>query len=97
MGPEFSLAMFQFLAGGAGGLVRALVGISKSDTFDPEKFQFQWKKFLFSIAISMIVGQMAGLISGADWRMALLAGYAGSDFLEGLYKIKFMSFFKSPV
>lgn len=92
---ELSLAIFQFLAGGMGGLVRALVGITKSQTFDPEKFQFQWKSFLITIAVSVIVGQMAGLILNADWRMSLLAGYAGSDFLESLYKLRFAQFFKS--
>ena len=38
---------------------------------------------------------MAGLIANADWRMSLLAGYAGSDFLESLYKLKFSQFFKT--
>lgn len=94
MGFDFNMAAVQFLAGGFGGLVRALVGIAKSQTFDPNKFQFQWKQFAFSIIVSMVVGQMSGLIAGADWRMSMLAGYAGSDFLESLYKLKFASFFK---
>lgn len=88
------LAVFQALAGGMGGLVRAIVGITKSQTFDPENFKFQWKGFLITIVVSVIVGQMSGLILNADWRMSLLAGYAGSDFLESLYKLKFSSFFK---
>lgn len=92
---DLNIAAIQFLAGGFGGLVRAMVGITKSQTFDPNKFQFQWKQFAFSIIVAVIVGQMAGLISGADWRMSLLAGYAGSDFIESLYKLKFMQFFKS--
>lgn len=92
---DIQLAAFQFLAGGMGGLVRAIVGITKSQTFDPEKFQFQWKSFLITIIVSMIVGQMAGLIANADWRMSLLAGYAGSDFIEGLYKLRFAQFIKS--
>ncbi|MBI5358361.1 hypothetical protein HZB69_01895 [Candidatus Amesbacteria bacterium] len=77
-----------------GGLVRALVGISKSQTFNPESFKLQWKYFAFSIFISVIVGQMSGLIFNGDWRASLLAGYAGSDFLESLYKLKFAQFFK---
>lgn len=89
------VALFQALAGGMGGLVRALVGITKSQTFNPDTFIFQWKSFLITIVVSIIVGQMAGLIFNADWRMSLLAGYAGSDFIESLYKLKFASFFKA--
>lgn len=89
------LAVFQALAGGLGGLVRAIVGITKSQTFNPDNFKFQWKSFLITIVVSVIVGQMSGLILNADWRMSLLAGYAGSDFLESLYKIKFAQLIKS--
>ncbi|MBI4099539.1 hypothetical protein HY440_00875 [Candidatus Microgenomates bacterium] len=90
----FSVAYFQFLAGGAGGLVRALVGIYKSYAVNPEAFKFDWKYCGISLVISMIVGQMSGLIFNSDWRSSLLAGYAGSDFLESLYKIKFTQFLK---
>lgn len=84
----------QFLAGGLGGLVRGLVGITKAQTFDPDQFKFQWKYFAVTVIVSMIVGQMAGLIANADWRMSLLAGYAGSDFLESMYKLSMAKFFK---
>ncbi len=89
------LALWQTLAGGMGGFVRALVGITKSQTFNPDTFKFQWKYFLITIVVSIVVGQMAGLIFNADWRMSLLAGYAGSDLIESLYKIKFGQLFKS--
>ena len=95
MQPEFYFALMQFLAGGMGGLVRAIVGITKAKEFNPDTFKFQWKYFLITIIVSIIVGQMSGLILNADWRMSLLAGYAGSDFLESLYKIRFAQFFKS--
>ncbi len=85
----FQLAAFQFLAGGMGGLVRGIVGVTKAQTFNPDTFKFQWKSFAITIIVSIIVGQMAGLILNADWRMSLLAGYSGSDFLESLYKLKF--------
>ena len=39
------LAVFQALAGGMGGFIRALVGITKSQTFNPDTFKFQWKSF----------------------------------------------------
>jgi len=92
---DFQIVLVQFLAGGMGGLVRGLVGITKAQTFDPDKFKFQWKYFTISIVVSMIVGQMAGLIANADWRMSLLAGYAGSDFIESIYKLSFSKFFKA--
>lgn len=84
---EIPLWMTQFLAGGLGGLVRGLVGITKSQTFDPKKLQFEWKYFSATIIISMIVGQFAGVVFNGDWRASMLAGYAGSDFLESMYKL----------
>ena len=92
---EFQMTAFQFLAGGMGGLIRAIVGITKAKEFNPDNFKFQWKYFAITIIVSIIVGQMDGLIANADWRMSLLAGYAGSDFLESLYKLRFSQFFKS--
>ncbi len=91
---NFQLAAFQFLAGGMGGLVRGIVGVTKAQTFNPDTFKFQWKYFAVTIIVSMIVGQMAGLIANADWRMSLLAGYSGSDFLESLYKLRFAQLLK---
>lgn len=44
--------------------------------------------------VSAIVGVMAGLIADGDWRTSLLAGYARTDFLESLYRLKFSQFFK---
>lgn len=84
----------QFLAGGMGGLVRGVVGVTKAQSFNPDTFKFQWKYFTVTIIVSMIVGQMAGLIANADWRMSLLAGYAGSDFLESMYKLSISRFVK---
>lgn len=92
---EIPLWAIQFLAGGMGGLVRGIVGVTKAQTFNPDTFKFQWKYFTVTIVVSMIVGQLAGLIANADWRMSLLAGYAGSDFLESMYKLSFSKFFKT--
>lgn len=95
MDPNFSLAALQFLAGGMGGLVRGLVGIYKSYSANPATFIFDWKYFAISIFVSVITGQMAGVVFNGEWRSSLLAGYAGSDFLESLYKIKFNNLVKS--
>ncbi|MBI5358191.1 hypothetical protein HZB69_01005 [Candidatus Amesbacteria bacterium] len=86
--------LYHALTGVLGGLIRGLVGITKSQTFTPEQFKFQWKYFGFSLLVSAIVGVMSGIIADGDWRVSLLAGYAGTDFLEGLYRLKFSQFFR---
>lgn len=82
------------ISGLIGGLIRGLVGIIKNQAVTPEKFTFQWKYFTASMFVSAVVGVMAGIIANNDWRISLLAGYAGTDFLEGLYRLKFAQFFK---
>lgn len=89
--PEWTI---QFLAGGIGGLVRGLVGITKSQTFDPKNFKFEWKYFATTLIIAMIVGQFAGVVFNGDWRASMLAGYAGSDFIESMYKLSLARFIK---
>ena len=91
---NFTLAALQFLSGGMGGLIRGIVGIYKSYAASPATFKFDWKYFGISLGVSMITGQMAGIVFNSDWRSSLLAGYAGSDFLESLYKIKFTQLIK---
>jgi len=88
------LTVAHLVAGLIGGLIRGLVGITKSSTFTPEKFKFQWQYFSFSLLVAAIVGVLAGVIAGGDWRLSLLAGYAGVDFLESLYRLKFANIFK---
>ena len=34
-----------------GGLIRALVGITKDKSFTPDKFKFQWQYFSYSLLI----------------------------------------------
>ena len=94
MDPSFNLAALQFLAGGMGGFVRGLVGIYKYYSANPKTFVFDWKYFGISIFVSVLSGQMAGVVFNGEWRSSLLAGYAGSDFLESLYKIKFTQLIK---
>ena len=69
---ELPIWAIQFLAGGMGGLVRGLVGITKAQTFNPDTFKFQWKYFTVTIIISIIFDQFAGVVFK---RMSLLAGY----------------------
>lgn len=78
----FDFAYYGFL----GGVVRGLVGLTKAYG---RKEKFDEKYFLFTIIVSGIVGMAAGMLMYPDFRLAILAGYAGTDFLEGMYKIRF--------
>lgn len=82
------------MTGLLGGLIRALVGITKDQAFTPEKFKMRWGYFATTMFVSAVVGVMSGIIADGDWRISLLAGYAGTDFLENLYKLRFAQFFK---
>ena len=75
------LAYYGFL----GGVVRALVGLSKSKAF---KRKFDSRYLILTLISSGVIGMFAGLLVVGDYRLSLLAGYAGTDFLEGLYKTK---------
>ena len=49
---------------------------------------FKPEYFLITIAISGIVGAAAGILADTEWQVSFLAGYARTDFIENLYKIK---------
>ncbi|MBI2315412.1 hypothetical protein HYU93_05165 [Candidatus Daviesbacteria bacterium] len=89
------ITLTHIISGLFGGLIRAVVGITKDKSFSPDKFKFQWQYFLVSLLVAAIVGITSGIIGDGDWRISFLAGYAGTDFLENLYKLKFKEFFKS--
>ena len=78
-----------FVAGFLGGVIRGLVGISKTIRASPTRKKKIRKDY---IAITLLtaggLGLMVGVFVANDVRFALLAGYAGSDFIENLYKIK---------
>lgn len=80
------------LAGLAGGVLRGLVGIAKSKSI--EKGQFIPLYLGVTLGISALVGLVAGILADQTWEISFLAGYAGTDFLEGLYKLRFGQFFK---
>lgn len=72
-----------------GGLLRGILGIAKSLITKKEE-TINYGYFFLSLAVSMTVGAIAAsLWPEGDFRIALLAGYAGADFLEGLFKLKF--------
>ena len=78
-----------FAAGFLGGIIRGLVGISKKIRSSPSKKKKLRKDYLAVTLLSAGgLGLMVGVFIADDIRFALLAGYAGADFIENLYKIK---------
>lgn len=78
-----------FLAGFVGGLIRGLVGITKYINATPSKrrkVRSEW--IVLSLLSSGGMGLLAGVFIASDVRFALVAGYAGTDFIESLFKIK---------
>lgn len=67
-----------------GGIARAVVGTLKALK---NKKKFRLNYFLLTVIGSGIIGLIAGTLS-PEPKIALAAGYAGTDFLEGLYKLR---------
>ena len=66
-----------------GGIVRGAVGILKLKSIR----QIRPGYLLLTLVLSGIVGLFAGMLVGADYRLTLMAGYAGMDLIESIYKI----------
>ncbi|MFA5724261.1 MAG: hypothetical protein WC979_08450 [Candidatus Pacearchaeota archaeon] len=77
-----SLLIPAFL-GGVGGLTRGLIGLLKALSL---KRKILWGYYIITVIIALIIGVFTGLIFNFDPRLSLLAGYAGTDILEGIYK-----------
>lgn len=71
------------ILGMAGGLTRGTVGLLKAMSL---KRKILWGYWIISAFIAMIIGTFIGLIFNYDYRLSLLAGYAGTDLLESIYK-----------
>jgi len=50
--------------------------------------QFKPSYFVVTILISGVVGAAAGILADTEWQISFLAGHAGTDFIENLYKIR---------
>ncbi|MFH1705343.1 MAG: hypothetical protein ABH867_00335 [Patescibacteria group bacterium] len=79
--------LIYILAGFLGGIIRGLVGFVKNKTIEKAN-HFKPQYFLVTILISGIIGAAAGALADTEWQVSFLAGYAGTDFIENLYKIK---------
>ena len=71
------------LLGGIGGLTRGVVGLLKALSL---RRRILWGYYLITVVVAIIIGTFIGIIFDFDPRLSLLAGYAGTDILEGLYK-----------
>jgi len=81
--------LIYILAGLLGGIIRGLVGFVKNKTVEKAN-HFKPSYFVVTILISGIVGAAAGILADTEWQISFLAGYAGTDFIENLYKIKIL-------
>ncbi len=71
------------LLGGIGGLTRGVVGLLKALSL---RRRIIWPYYLITVLIAVIIGIFVGIVFDFDPRLSLLAGYAGTDILEGIYK-----------
>lgn len=71
------------LLGGLGGLTRGVVGLLKALSLHRKII---WLYYLITVIIAIIIGIFVGIVFDFDPRLSLLAGYAGTDILEGIYK-----------
>ena len=71
------------LLGGIGGLTRGVVGLLKALSL---RRRILWGYYGITVLIAMIIGIFVGIVFDFDPRLSLLAGYAGTDILEGIYK-----------
>lgn len=69
--------------GGVGGLTRGFIGLLKALSL---RRRILWGYYIITVVIALIIGIFTGLIFNFDYRLSLLAGYAGTDILEGIYK-----------
>ena len=71
------------ILGGVGGLTRGFVGLLKALSMNRRVI---WAYYAITLAIAVVIGIFVGIIFDFDTRLSLLAGYAGTDILEGIYK-----------
>ncbi|MEK6881776.1 MAG: hypothetical protein AABY22_19315 [Nanoarchaeota archaeon] len=69
--------------GALGGLTRGFVGLLKALSM---RRKIIWMYYFITVVIAVIIGIFVGIVFDFDYRLSLLAGYAGTDILEGIYK-----------
>ena len=71
------------LLGGIGGMTRGFVGLLKALSL---RRRILWGYYAITVLVALVIGIFIGIIFNFDTRLSLLAGYAGTDILEGIYK-----------
>jgi len=66
-----------------GGIIRSAVGIFKAMSW---KMKIYWNYAIFTMLVSGFIGILTGTVFSFDYRLSILAGYSGTDILEGIYK-----------
>ncbi len=89
--------MWAMILGGLlGGALRGIVGIAKTLILKKDAdINYGW--FFVSVAVAMFIGVLAASFMGGGFEIALLSGYAGTDILESLVKLKFKEKFDKVV
>ena len=75
--------IFSAMMGGAGGLVRGCVGVVKSFS---SRRKIRPNYYFVTIFLAVIIGSFVGMLIDIDYKVSLLAGYAGTDLLENIYR-----------
>ena len=75
--------MLAGVLGGIGGLTRGFVGLLKALSL---RRRILWGYYAITVLVALIIGIFTGIIFNFDTRLSLLAGYAGTEILEGIYK-----------
>jgi fluoride ion exporter CrcB/FEX len=84
MDPEiFNQLLLPAILGGVGGLTRGFIGLLKALSL---RRRILWGYYAITVLVALVIGVFVGLIFNFDYRLSLLAGYAGTDILEGIYK-----------
>lgn len=80
---EYTSIYLPAILGGVGGLTRGFIGLLKALSL---RRRIMWGYYSITVVVAVVIGIFVGLIFNFDYRLALLAGYAGTDILEGIYK-----------
>ena len=75
--------VFAGILGGIGGLTIGVVGLLIVLSL---RRRILWGYYTITVLVALIIGIFVGIIFDFDPRLSLLAGYAGTDILEGIYK-----------
>jgi len=78
-----NIVVISGILGGIGGLTRGFIGLLKALSL---RRRILWNYYFITVIVAAVIGIFTGIIFSFDYRLSLLAGYAGTDILEGIYK-----------